>query len=522
MNEELIRAVITVAAGALAGGLTNTVAIWMLFHPYEPPTFLGRKIGFLQGAVPKNQPRLASAIGRTVGTRLLTEEDLTRIFAQSEFREAFDERLESFLHDLLEVERPSLRELLGPEVMVEVDRLLEDIVQHTTRRLEDFLASEDFETLVSDKSQELVASVAHAPVGEILTPAREAMVSDAVDDWIRGMVESEGFEQAIADYVERGAERLLKPERTIQEVMPEGLVGSLEKAISGYLPLAIQRLGRMLENPAARERFELAIHEVLHRFLQDLKFHQRVVARLVMNEDTVNRVLDTIEAEGADRISEMFQEEPVQEAMAKGINDAVADLLGRPVTAVLGEADDPSVVETKATLVAWVTDLAQDPTTRGFLVEKLNQGLDKAAEQTWGDVFAKVPPEKLCRWVVAAARSPVAEQIYRDGARRIVSATLDRPIGRPGRVLPAGAPREIQQAIGNPLWLWLQGQIPAVVERVEVARRVEEKVLEFPTAKMEELVRKVTDRELRTIIRLGYALGAFIGLIMLVVNQLVG
>ena len=431
MNDEILRAVLTVVAGALAGGLTNSVAIWMLFHPYEPPSLWGRKVSFLQGAVPKNQPRLASAIGRTVGTRLLTEDDLTRIFGQPEFREAFDERLQAFLHDLLEVERPSLRELLGDEVMRELDRIVEDVVEHSTRLLGEYLASEDFEDFISDKASELVASVAAEPVGDLLTPARETLLTDAVDEWIHGLVTSDGFEQAISDSVERGAERLLQPERTIHEIMPDGLAGTLEKAISGYLPLAIRRLGRMLENPAARERFEHAIHEVLRRFLQDLRFHQRVVARLVMNEETVNKVLDTIETEGADRISEMFQEEPVQEAMAKGINDAVADLLGRPVTAILGRADDPTVLETRRTIVAWATGLAQDPDTRAFLVETLNKGLDRAANRTWGEVFERVPPEKLAAWLVSAARSQIAAQIYRDGVRRIASAAFDRPIGRP-------------------------------------------------------------------------------------------
>lgn len=522
MNEEILRALLTVVAGALAGGLTNTVAIWMLFHPYEPPSLLGWRVRFFQGAVPKNQPRLAAAIGRTVGTRLLTEEDLTRIFGQPEFREAFDERLQAFLHELLEVERGSLRELLGPEVMEELDRIVADVVDHSTDQLAEYLASDAFEAFVRDKASELVASVASEPVADILTPTRETLLTDAVDEWIHGLVTSSGFEQAISDSVERGADRLLQPDRTIKEILPGGFAGTLEKAISGYLPLAIRRLGQMLENPAARERFEHAIHEVLRRFLQDLKFHQRVVARLVMNEDTVNKVLDTIEAEGADRISEMFQEKPVQEAMAKGINDAVSDLLERPVTDILGNAADPTVIETRDTVVAWVTGLAQDPETRAFLVETLNKGLDRAADHTWGDLFERVPPEKLAAWLVVAARSQVAAQIYRDGAGRIASAAFDRPIGRPGRFLPDGAPIKIQKAIGDPLWLWLQGQIPAVVERVEIARRVEEKVMEFPMDKMEELVRKVTDRELRTIIRLGYALGAFIGLVMIGINRLVG
>jgi uncharacterized membrane protein YheB (UPF0754 family) len=54
--------------------------------------------------------------------------------------------------------------------------------------------------------------------------------------------------------------------------------------------------------------------------------------------------------------------------------------------------------------------------------------------------------------------------------------------------------------------------VPTDVERIDVARRVEEKVRHFPTEKMEEIVRRVTDRELKLIVRLGYVLGATIGL----------
>ena len=68
MSVAWIQALITIGLGALAGGVTNQIAIWMLFHPYEPPKLFGRwRLPFLQGAIPKNQPRLAAAIGRTVG-----------------------------------------------------------------------------------------------------------------------------------------------------------------------------------------------------------------------------------------------------------------------------------------------------------------------------------------------------------------------------------------------------------------------------------------------------------------------
>ena len=55
MSEALVQALVTIGLGALAGGVTNQVAIWMLFHPYVPPKLFGRwRIGFLQGAIPKN------------------------------------------------------------------------------------------------------------------------------------------------------------------------------------------------------------------------------------------------------------------------------------------------------------------------------------------------------------------------------------------------------------------------------------------------------------------------------------
>ena len=63
----LIRDAVTVLFGALAGGLTNRIAIIMLFHPYEPPRVMGRTVRWLQGAVPKNRERMAGTIGRTIG-----------------------------------------------------------------------------------------------------------------------------------------------------------------------------------------------------------------------------------------------------------------------------------------------------------------------------------------------------------------------------------------------------------------------------------------------------------------------
>ncbi len=519
MSEVLLRAIVTIVGGALAGGLTNTVAIWMLFHPYRPPRVLGLRIPFLQGAIPKNQARLAAAIGRAVGNRLLTEDDLTRVLAEPEFRDAFDRGLARFLDDVLEVERGSVRDLLGPEVMAEAAPVIEDVLDHTIARIEKHLHSAEFAEAVEARASELAAFVADQPVSDVLVPGREARVAAAVAGWAEAAVSTDRFRVAVSEYLNDAVEQLLKPDVTLRGLLPAGMVPAVERAIAGYVPLVIRRLGAVLDQPATRLRFERVTRDLLRRFLQDLRFHQRVVARLVLNEETIAKVFRTIQSEGAERIAGLFHEPDAEEATARGISDAIGDLLDRPVTDVFGKPGDAGVDETIETFSSWLVELARDRSARDFLTEKLETGLARVSERTWGELLQEVSPERVSNWVVAAVRTEVAATVYRDGVRRLATAALDRPIGRPARLLPSGAADSIRQAASDPLWRGIQAQIPSVVTRLDVARRVEEKVLEFPVERMEELVRRVTDRELRMIIVLGYALGAFIGTLLVVLNR---
>ena len=57
-----------------------------------------------------------------------------------------------------------------------------------------------------------------------------------------------------------------------------------------------------------------------------------------------------------------------------------------------------------------------------------------------------------------------------------------------------------------------------MVEKLNVPEMVEQKVLGFSTQRMEEIVRGVTERELKLIVRLGYVLGAVVGVVAFLIN----
>lgn len=522
MGPELLRALLTVGFGSLAGGVTNTIAVWMLFHPYQPVKVGGIRIPFFHGAIPKNQERLAEAVGRAVGDRLLTEDDLTRIFSNQEFRGTFDDRLGRFLEGLIERERGTLREVLPPEALTEMEAILDGMADHLSLRLDDWLDSSEFEGAVERRTGEIIQRISHRPVAELLTPERADWLVAAAEDWLADVVERTSFRQVLDDYLDRTVQNILREDRTCEEVLPGGLAEPLEQALARFLPVAARRLGSVLEDPGARERLELALRDLFKRFLRDLRFHQRIVARLVVNDETVDRILTTLEEEGAEELSRMLRDPAVQEAIAQRVNDGVVELLGRPVTEVLGRADDPGVVRGREAVADWILQVARDPATRHYVAEKLRQGTGRVAGGTWGDLLDSIPEDRITAGLVTTARSPAAREVYRDALRRALDTLLDRPLGRPGDWLPTGARQRLQSTISDPLWRWLQSQVPEVVRTLDVGRRVEEKVRGYPVERMEELVRRVTARELKLIVRLGYVLGAVIGATLVGVNSLVG
>lgn len=167
LNSPLGSFVVNVVVGTVAGGVTNAVAVWMLFHPYE------QKFG-LHGAIPKNKARLAKSIGRVVGERLLTPEDIGEALQKAGLRETVDAKLAEFVQRLLDREWPSLRALLPPAVLPDVERALNVLGPQLATTLAAHTETPAFEGQVLAFVQRVRAELAPIELGLLLTPERRA------------------------------------------------------------------------------------------------------------------------------------------------------------------------------------------------------------------------------------------------------------------------------------------------------------------------------------------------------------
>jgi uncharacterized membrane protein YheB (UPF0754 family) len=75
---------------------------------------------------------------------------------------------------------------------------------------------------------------------------------------------------------------------------------------------------------------------------------------------------------------------------------------------------------------------------------------------------------------------------------------------------------------GPAVWELMERELPKLVEQLDIPAIVERKVLGFSTARIEEIIRGVTQRELTMIVNLGYVLGAVIGVLSFAGRRLLG
>jgi len=514
----LLSAVITIAFGALAGGLTNAVAIWMLFHPYEPRG-LGRLK--LQGAIPKNKPRLAKTIGRTVGERLLTSEDLAQQLSAPGLRAAFDAAVGDLVDSLLLTERGALRDELPPPLLDEIEGALSTLGTVIADRMVEYADSEAFRERVEDLQQRLTREVGDRPIGELLTPERRTALRHHVERWVADAVMNPELEHAIGQWLDRQVSRFAADRTPLLERLPSSLVAAIEKEIAGYLPLAIDRITAALSNPASRRNIQQSLHKLFEGFVKNLLIHERLVARLVVTEKTFARLLDNVERDGVEHVTKLLEEPEVRSEVARSVNEAVVKFLRRPLAEHLDGLGPERVDAIKETVRSHIVDALRDESTRAYAFEKVDVALAAAETRTWGELLKHVDPERAADWASAALKSDQARSWVTDGTRAAVSTLLDRPIGTPAHKLPEGSHDRIRASLSPVFWDWIQHQIPNVVGQLDIRTMVEEKVLGFSLERIEEIVRRTTQRELDLIVRLGYALGAIVGALAYAVSLFV-
>ncbi len=116
--------------GGIIGYITNDVAIRMLFRPHKAKYLFGVKIPFTPGLIPKEQSRIADAIGDVISDNLMNKDVLEKYLLSDEMVSKVRSAVEDFLATQKQ-NKETVREFLGHYLSDEEVKAISDSVNHS-------------------------------------------------------------------------------------------------------------------------------------------------------------------------------------------------------------------------------------------------------------------------------------------------------------------------------------------------------------------------------------------------------
>lgn len=217
--------------GAIIGYLTNALAIRMLFRPLAERRFLGLRVPFTPGVIPRGRYDLAQSIGRMVSRELLTTDVFARRFASPGFARSLQRRVVDLIDRLGDTTIASLRRSL------QLDHLIAVTVRYAIDR---------------------VCTEQRNPGRPAFVLSLEALATR----WLE-------------DHRQDVAERIA---RVISASKPLAMIDTpdVKKAFAALWPAAQRELERLVYSPAVQAEMAVRARRLLHFSLDQLTSFQRL------------------------------------------------------------------------------------------------------------------------------------------------------------------------------------------------------------------------------------------------------
>ena len=233
---EVLRVILPVLVGAVIGYFTNYIAIKMLFRPRKEVRIGKWRVPFTPGIIPKNQPRLARAIGNAVGGHLFNLETLKESFQKNGTKEKLVKKIAGSLYE----SEACLGDFFSTdenhgELIERFSKVLAGAVAEKVRQME-------FKPIVAEIGRETLGDLLnHKMVTMLLTEERQDAIYERIAMAIRGYLEENG-EELIRTAISQNVRHLeAKP---IKEIVQAGTsLEGLEHLVAYVVDRVVERYG---------------------------------------------------------------------------------------------------------------------------------------------------------------------------------------------------------------------------------------------------------------------------------------
>lgn len=324
MDNFLVTLLFMAVIGAAIGGVTNHLAIKMLFRPHEAIYIKNWRVPFTPGLIPKRRDELAKQLGLTVVNYLLTPETFRKKFFSKDIQDKVEQFVQTKVEETIFTNDKTIQDWLTlagfSNMPATIEQKVEAIVEGQFESVKNTLSTKSIRTLLSADIQNAIDAKIPVAVGHILekgedyflSPEGEMTIKAMIDDFLSSKGSLGGM---INMFLGDSSSLVAKVQRELVKFMQApGTSALLTKIFT-------QEWEKLKERPAMD-------------FLQDIRFEpillklQTYVKEQLAVEERLNHPISHYWPEGNSWMKETIIPQVIEKAFVKA-EDKLEDVLER-------------------------------------------------------------------------------------------------------------------------------------------------------------------------------------------------
>jgi uncharacterized membrane protein YheB (UPF0754 family) len=491
------------------------LAIWMLFHPYQPLKLFGITI-WPQGMIPRHRERLAQSIGNAVGNELVSQETVfNALFDTGFFNRKVEGFVNSYTSELLSTVYPSLIEALPTGARAPVL----DTIAALQYRLAEHIAS----VLKSEQTADAIEKFVDRQVDKVLEQRLNETISEQTFDQIlkfakgrfHDLVNDESFEKNVSQFVSDRLGDLAGTHATLAEMFTPETVALMKDRIAQQVKPIADHLADIVTSPTTRNQIGGLIKREVDDYYRDLSFFKKI---FISRERIYQEVDDLVHATMPRRVDEYLRGAAFANEATNFLNATVDNFMSRPLGELVGQVSSERFEAIRREAGARFVAMARSPELEASVGNYLTDAVERLRPQTLRELLAALNPDSAPR-VKSFLSKSLLTVLARDDTARTINAILSTqierflvaPIGKLVDHMPAGAIEKASFALTEKITAAARERLPAAIAEFDVGGLVRKKVSEYPVDKLEQLVLMVAQHHLKTIELFGAIIGFWIG-----------
>ncbi len=512
---KVLVAIAIVVIAAIHGYGAAWLAIWMLFHPYQPLKMFGLTV-WPQGMIPRHRDKLAQSIGNAVGNELVSQDTVfDALFETSFFKRKVEDFVTDYTHDLLSTVHPSYIEALPSQARAPILDTISALQYRLADYIAELLKGEETANAVERFVDKQVDDLLLREIGDTIPASAFEQIQHFVQERFKRLVEDETLEEKVRDFVSHRLDELAQSNATLAETFTPETIGFIKERIDSQVPPIVHHLADL----ATSENTRKTIGALIKREVDDYYEQLSLIKKIFISRERIYREVDELVNKSLPHRIEEYLRGPAFEQEAEAfLNSTIDNVLSRPLSELIGQIESEKFDAIKREIANRILEMAKSEELAESLSAYVGDAFARLRPQTLGSALEHVDPEVTQRSKDFITRSLLGLLAHEETARTInaiLSSQIERllmaPIGRLGDHLSEQSVKRASEGLVERITEAARQRLPSAIAEFDVGGLVRKKVSEYPIEKLEELVLSVAQHHLKTIELFGAIIGFFIG-----------